>query len=198
MGRAMSTRTHPAIPHNVAVPAHATPSGDGIVVGSGPVQIDAFIDFLCPFCRQFEERSGSLLKRFVDDRVATLVYHPLGFLDRLSVPGGYSTRAAAASAASSDADMFLPYKDALFANQPQEGGPGLDDEELVDLGRSVGIEDPRFADAVFSGTYQPWVRFVTELAVERGVGGTPTVLVAGIPVPANPQTIAAAVAELAP
>jgi protein-disulfide isomerase len=180
------------------VPAHATASGDGIVVGSGPVHIDAFIDFLCPFCRQFEGRSGSLLKRFVDDRVATLVYHPLGFLDRLSVPGGYSTRAAAASAASSDADMFLPYKDALFANQPQEGGPGLDDEELVDLGRSVGIEGPRFADAVFSGTYQPWVRFVTELAVERGVGGTPTVLVAGIPVPANPQTIAAAVAELAP
>jgi len=56
---------------NVAVPAHATRSGDGIVVGSSPVQIDTFIDFLCPFCRQFEERSGSLLKRFVDDRVAT-------------------------------------------------------------------------------------------------------------------------------
>jgi protein-disulfide isomerase len=197
MGRAMSTRTHPAIPQNVAVPAHATPSGDGIVVGSGPVQIDAFIDFLCPFCRMFEERSGSLLKRLLDDDVATLVYHPLGFLDRLSVPGGYSTRAASASAAASDADTFLPYKDALFANQPEEGGPGLDDEELVELGRSVGIDDPRFADAIFSGTYQPWVRFVTELAVERGVGGTPTVLVAGTPVPANPQTIAAAVDELA-
>src|ERR1044072_8738031 len=152
MGRAMSTRTHPAIPHNVAVPAHATPGGDGIVVGSGPVQIDAFIAFLCPFCRQCEERSGTLLKRFVDDGVATLVYHPLGFLDRLSVPGGYSTRAAAASAASSAAYMFLPYKDSLFANQAQEGGLGLDDEEVVDLGRSVGIEDARFADAVFSGT----------------------------------------------
>lgn len=197
MGRGMSTRTHPAIPHNVAVPAHATRSGDGIVVGSGRVQIDAFIDFLCPFCRQFEERSGGLLKDLVDDGVATLVYHPLGFLDRLSVPGGYSTRAAAAAGASSNADMFLPYKDAVFANQPEEGAPGLDDEELVALGRSVGIADPCFAESVFSGTYQPWVRFVTELAVERGVGGTPTVLVAGIPVPANPQTIAAAVAELA-
>ena len=196
MGRAMSTRTDSAIPHNVVVPAHATPGGDGIVVGGGPVQIDAFIDFLCPFCRQFEERSRSLLKRFLEDQVATLVYHPLGFLDRLSVRGGYSTRAASASAAAADADRFLPYKDALFVNQPEEGGPGLDDEELVDLGRSVGIEDPRFADAVFSGTYQPWVRLVTELAAERGVGGTPTVLVAGIAVPANPQTIAAAVAEL--
>ncbi len=196
MGRAMSTRTHPAIPDNVAVPGHATRSGDGIVAGSGPVQIDAFIDFSCPFCRQFEERSRSLLERFVDEHVATLVYPPLG-LDRLSVPGDYSTRAAAASAAASDADMFLPYKDALFANQPEEAGPGLDDEELVELGRSVGIDDPRFADAIFSGTYQPWVRFVTELAVEGGVGGTPTVLVAGVAVPANPQTIAAAVADLA-
>jgi protein-disulfide isomerase len=194
----MSTRAHPAIPDNVAVPAHATPSGDGIVVGSGPVPIDAFIDFLCPFCRQFEERSEGLLKRLVDEYIVTIAYHPLGFLDRLSVPGGYSTRAAGAAAAASDADMFVPYKDALFANQPEEGGPGLDDEELVELGRSVGIDDPRFADAVFSGAYHPWVRFVTELAVERGVGGTPTVLVGGIPVPANPQTIAAAVADLAP
>jgi protein-disulfide isomerase len=194
----MSTRGHPAIPDNVAVPAHATPSGDGIVVGTGRVPIDAFIDFLCPFCRQFEERSGNLLKRLVDDYIVTIAYHPLGFLDRLSVPGGYSTRAAAASAAASDVAMFVPYKDALYANQPEEGGPGLDDEELVELGRSVGIDDPRFADAVFSGTYQPWVRFVTEIAVERGVGGTPTVLVAGIPVPANPQTIAAAVAEFVP
>ncbi len=46
--------------------------------------------------------------------------------------------------------------------------------------------------------YQPWTRFVTETAIERGIGGTPTVLVASIPVPANPQTIVAAVAELGP
>ena len=40
------------------VPAGATPEGDGIVVGHGPVRVDAFIDFLCPFCRQFELSSG--------------------------------------------------------------------------------------------------------------------------------------------
>jgi protein-disulfide isomerase len=193
----MSTRTHPAIPSSVAVPAHTTPSGDGILVGRGPVLIDVYIDFLCPFCRQFEERSAELLKRLVADDIVTIAYHPLGFLDQLTMPSGYSTRAAAASGAASDLDMFVPYKDALFASQPEEGGPGLDDEELVELGRSVGIDNAHFADAVFSGTYQPWVRFVTEIAIERGVGGTPTVLVAGIPVPANPQTIAAAVADIA-
>ncbi|MDX6706245.1 MAG: hypothetical protein QOF69_3135 [Solirubrobacteraceae bacterium] len=190
--------THAAIPSSIPVPAGATPSGDGIAVGSGAITVEAYVDFLCPFCKQFEERSRSLLDRYVKDHIITLVYHPLGFLDRLSSPHGYSSRAAGASACASDVGMFPPYKDALFDNQPEEGGPGLDDEELVELGRSVGIDDMRFADGVFSGTYLPWVAFVTELAIERGIGGTPTVLVAGIPVPANPRTIAAAVADLAP
>jgi protein-disulfide isomerase len=187
---------HTAIPSSIPVPAGATQSGDGIAVGSGPITVDAYIDFLCPFCRQFEERSRSLLARYVSDHVITLVYHPLGFLDRLSKPFGYSSRAAGAAASASDVGMFPPYKDALFDNQPEEGGPGLDDAELVELGRSVGIDDPRFADGVFSGTYLPWVAFVTELAIERGIGGTPTVLVAGRPVPANRQTIAGAIADL--
>ena len=52
--------------------------------------------FLCPFCRQFEERSGSLLDRYGKDHIITLVYHPLGHLDRLSSSHGYSSRAAGA------------------------------------------------------------------------------------------------------
>jgi hypothetical protein len=52
--------------------------------------------FLRPFCRQFEERSGSLLDRYGKDHIITLVYHPLGHLDRLSSSHGYSSRAAGA------------------------------------------------------------------------------------------------------
>ena len=44
--------TRPAMPSRL--PAGATPEGDGILVGNGPVRIDAYIDFLCPYCRQFE------------------------------------------------------------------------------------------------------------------------------------------------
>ena len=38
-----------------------TPEGDGIVLGDGPVQVDAFIDFLCPYCQRFELSSGPAL-----------------------------------------------------------------------------------------------------------------------------------------
>ena len=48
--------TYPTIPEHV--PAGVAPEGDGVVIGAGPVRVDAFIDFLCPFCRQFELSSG--------------------------------------------------------------------------------------------------------------------------------------------
>jgi protein-disulfide isomerase len=182
----------------IPVPAGASPNGDGLIIGSGSVVVDAFVDFLCPFCKMFEDRSRPTLERLLLEGAITMVYHPLGFLDRLST-SHYSSRASAASAAASDVGKFAPYKDALFANQPQEGGPGLDDNELVELGRAAGIDEPEFAtfaDAVFSGTYLAWTAYVTELAIEAGIGGTPTVLVAGMAVPANPTTIEAAVRDL--
>jgi protein-disulfide isomerase len=190
-------RTAPLTSPAIAVPAGATPGGDGIVLGAGPVTVEAYVDFLCPFCRQFEERSGPLLDRLLGEEAITMIYHPLGFLDRLSHPAGYSSRAAAASGCASDAGHFGEYKDALFANQPEEGGPGLDDAELVALGRAIGIDDPAFADGVYSGLYLPWAAYVTEAAVERGVSGTPTVVVQGTPIPASPTTIAAAVTSAA-
>ncbi|MFF9118583.1 DsbA family protein [Streptomyces massasporeus] len=187
----MSTQT-PRIRLPSRVPAGASPSGDGIVVGTGQVQVDAFIDFLCPFCKQFEERSGPLLDELVADEVISLVYHPMGFLDGLSTTR-YSSRASAASGCASDGGHFMEYLYALFANQPPEGGPGLSDDELVQLGRAVGLADSSFAAGVRQGVYLDWSSYVTATAVQRGVGGTPTVAVRGVPVPANPRTILAAV-----
>jgi protein-disulfide isomerase len=179
------------------VPAGATPEGDGIALGEGPVRVDAYIDFLCPFCRQFEERSGPYLDRLLDAGAISLVYHPLGFLDRLSTTR-YSSRASAASGCASDFGRFRAYKDALFANQPPEGGPGLSQEQLIVLGRTAGLTDPGFGSCVANGTHLSWSEYVTLRAAQLGVSGTPSVFVAGVPVPANGPVIAAAVAEIAP
>lgn len=177
-------------------PAGATPTADGIIVGEGPVRVDAYIDFLCPFCRMFEERSGPVLNRLLDTGAISLVYHPLGFLDRLSTTR-YSSRASAASGCAADSGRFRQYKDVLFANQPPEGGPGLSQEQLIQLGAVAGVDDPGFAACVAGGVHLPWSDYVTLRAVQRGVSGTPSVFVAGIPVPANGTTIEAAVAEIA-
>jgi protein-disulfide isomerase len=174
------------------VPASATPDGDGIVVGAGPVAVDTYIDFLCPFCRQFELSSGDTLATLVTDGLISLAYHPMNFLDAASTTH-YSTRAAASSGCASDGGRFVEYAHALFVNQPSEGGPGLTYARLIEIGRSVELTGPAFGECVEGGKYLDWPPYVTAVATALGVSATPTVLVEGIPVPANARMIAAAV-----
>jgi protein-disulfide isomerase len=171
-------------------PAGTPADGGGIALGDGPVRVDTYIDFLCPFCRMFEEQNGKALDELSDGGYITLVYHPLGFLDRLSTTR-YSTRAAAASGCASDEGGFRQYLYTLYDNQPPEGSAGLSDEELIQLGLQTGL-DERFGRCVLNGVYIPWAEYETAMAIQRGVSGTPSVYVDGVPVPASANAIAAA------
>jgi protein-disulfide isomerase len=186
--------TDPAVPSRL--PAGATAEGDGIVLGHGPVRVDAFIDFLCPFCRRFELSSGPTLARLVADGQVSLVYHPMNFLDEASTTS-YSTRAAAASGCAADRGRFAEYAHALFASQPPEGGPGLSDAELAGLGHAAGLAVAAFTACVSDAPYRDWPPYVTARATALGVEATPTVLVAGAAVRPEARPIAAAVAEAA-
>jgi len=173
-----------------ALPGRATGSRSG----HGPVRVDAFIDFLCPFCRRFELSSGPALADLVAGGQISLVYHPLNFLDEASTTS-YSTRAAAASGCAADGGQFVAYAHALFVNQPPEGGPGLSDAELAALGRQVGLAGAAFTACVSGAPYLDWAPYVTARAVAAGVEATPTVLVAGAAVRPRARPITAAVAR---
>jgi protein-disulfide isomerase len=175
------------------LPADATPEGDGVVTGDGPVRVDAFIDFLCPYCRRFELSSGSALARLAADHQASVVYHPMNFLDQASTTN-YSTRAAAASGCAADHGRFADYAHALFVHQPPEGGPGLSDAELASIGHQVGLGGAAFAACLSDGPYLDWPSYVTAGATAAGVSATPTVLVAGAVVGPEADAITAAVA----
>jgi protein-disulfide isomerase len=176
------------------LPAGATPDGDGLVVGDGPVRVDAFIDFLCPYCRRFELSAGPALARLVADRQASVAYHPMNFLDGASTTN-YSTRAAAASGCAADQRRFSDYAHALFVHQPPEGGRGLSDAELADIGREIGLGDGAFGACLSDGPYLDWPGYVTARAAAAGVNATPTVLVDGAPTEPDAKAITAAVAR---
>jgi protein-disulfide isomerase len=178
------------------LPTGANADGDGVVIGRGPVQIDAFIDFLCPYCRQFELSAGSTLTRLVAAGRATLVYHPMNFLDQASTTN-YSSRAASAAGCAADRGRFAEYAQALFASQPSEGGPGLTDAELVSIGGSIGLDVAAFAECVSAAPYLDWATWVTARATALGVEATPTVLVAGASVNPEARAIEIAVAKAA-
>jgi protein-disulfide isomerase len=158
--------------------------------------VDAFIDFLCPFCRQFELSAGPALASMAAEQRISLAYHPMNFLDEASTTN-YSTRAAVASGCAADQGQFLAYVHELFAHQPPEGGPGLSDAELASLGPAAGLTSEAFTACLSEAPYLEWPSYVTERAVALGVGGTPTVLVAGKMVDPDEQSITAAVNEAA-
>jgi protein-disulfide isomerase len=176
------------------IPAGATTEGDGVLRGLGPVRVDAFIDFLCPYCRRFELSAAPTLAGLVSDGLISLAYHPMNFLDEASTTN-YSTRAAAASGCAADEDRFAEYAHALFVNQPPEGGPGLTDDELAGLGAAAGLA-PTFTDCVATARYLDWPSYVTARAIARGVSATPTVFVDGAGVSPDAQAISAAVAAV--
>jgi protein-disulfide isomerase len=181
---------------SATVPAHLT-GGTSVVVGKAdaPVTVVAYEDFQCPACGAFERSNDAQLKAWVAAGTVRIEYRPIAFLDRASTDD-YSTRAlnAAAAVVDSAPAAFEAFHDALFAEQPAEGGPGLSDARLIDLAVAAGAPRPPVAAAVRDLTYRAWAARVTDDSSKAGVTQTPTVQVAGRTLrDHDPATVRAAV-----
>jgi protein-disulfide isomerase len=165
----------------LTAPTSATESG-AVLIGKpeAKVTVTVYLDFMCPYCGQFERANGDALAAAIDNGTAKLEVHPMAFLDEMSGGTKYSTRAsnAFAAVANHDADTALAFSQLLFAQQPAENTAGLDDATIADLATQAGAP----ADVVASfvkQTYQPWVAKITQQAFDSGVTGTPTVKING-------------------
>jgi len=189
-------------PATYATPAQVDNDGGpdgGILAASegGSVPVEVYFDFMCVACKQFEAALTPTLNRLLAEKKITLVWHPVNLLDGLSVPAGYSTRAASAAGCAAATGRLKAYGEALFDRQPAPGGPGLNDDQLVDLGGLVGLNAPAFAKCVRALPYRDWVNHVSALAGLRAVTRTPALYVAQHRLAApTPATLTAAVATL--
>lgn len=161
-----------------AAPAGATADQTGVAVGSGPVTVEIYLDYLCPACREFEAEAGETIDRYLAQERITVVYHPVAILDRYST-NEYSSRSAAGAGCAADAGRLSEYTEALYADQPDEGGPGHTNERLVEIAAAAGLPGESFGQCLSEGRYGDWVAHVTESMARRGVRGTPTVFVNG-------------------
>lgn len=167
--------------YEVIEPAAPVSDTFGVKLGDGPVEIDLFIDYMCPACNQFESAYAENIKTWLDEGSVTVNYHPITILDRLSQNTQYSTRAAAAAVCAADAgeQAFLDYTLALYENQPAENTKGLSDDELLGIGKKLGF-DGEWQTCVKDETYRGWVQAGTRWATsEGGIDGTPTAKVNG-------------------
>lgn len=159
----------------------STRSDDGVVMvaddAQDPVSVELYVDLQCPACREYESRVADTLEELVIDGRIELVVHPIAILDGASTTQ-YSSRAAAAVACAADEGLFWQYQKLLYAEQPDEGGDGLSEARLVELGNQVGLP-AEFETCVSSDAQADWVVQVTDAARAADISATPTVLVDG-------------------
>lgn len=171
----------------LVAPAGATVGGALAVGPAGaPVRLEVYVDYMCPFCGQFERANGAELNRLVADGTVRLELYPMSFLDRLSGGSRYSTRAANAVATVADRapDRVLAFTAALFDAQPAEGTVGRSDDEIAVLARHAGVGEQvigAFADRAF----EPWIARSTATVFDSGITGTPTVKINGTVFPGD-------------
>jgi Thioredoxin len=172
-----------------APPGH-TPEG-GVLVGSQGARrrLMVFEDPQCPYCREFEEVSGDLLRREVAAGAVAVEYRIRSFL------GDESVRAANALALAAGAGRFDELRREMFANQPPEQSGGFSTQELLKLGSRVGLTSADYLAGVQQGRYESWVREIDQVFGEQDPRGTPFALLDGRPIDSeslyDPERLAA-------
>ncbi len=157
-----------------------TASGDhSLLMGkdSAPMKVVVYEDFLCPFCREFEESSRDFLVKAAQQGKVQVEYRPFHLL---SDDQNYSLNTLNAFAAilANDPQKALAFHDLAFDNQPYETAPNKPTvNDLKGWAKDVGVGSDVLA--AFDTVDQTWVDAATQAAVDAKVKGTPTVLVDG-------------------
>lgn len=158
---------------------------------SGVLDIQMYVDYLCPVCGQFEATNGDYISSLLENGGTTVEIHPIAILDRLSQGAKYSTRAANATACVADLspNQFYDFHNQLYANQPAENTAGLSDDELIALTQTAQVENPnKIASCIKDQTFKNWAGAATARALNGPipnsnvdkVTGTPTIIVNGL------------------
>lgn len=182
IGYGIYLATRPAGP--IAVPEGVAEDQPYLVFGadedSGKPVVEMQLDFMCPYCGEFESANGQDVQDLVAADAITLHLVPRNFLDTASTTGDYSTRTANALVCvyEESPDNALSFLTLLFENQPAEGSAGLTDDEIWGYAQEAGASDS-VQTCLTDGTYSDWVDDVADPHGAETGGGTPYITIDG-------------------
>jgi protein-disulfide isomerase len=171
-----------ALDTTAKVDAPAAGSKYGVTIGpkDAPHDVVIYEDFLCPFCGELEAETHEKLATLADDGKVRVEYRPFNLLSSL---GDYSARSAEAFSIvldKSGPDVAKKFHDLLYANQPEEKGPFLSNEDILKLAVQAGASEADVKDAITNVDGKgAWVTDATQAALDAGVRSTPTILLDG-------------------
>ena len=164
---------------------------------------ELYEDFQCPACGFLEKANG---KNIIESAVKgdiNLTLHPMIFLDRNYPESQLSSlRATMAFGCAADAGKTAEFHSGVFELQPAKEGDGFSNQQLLDLGKKVGIQGSdytTFETCLTTEKYKGWAQNSQLHAQDRGVQGTPSFYLNGTQIEnstvADPAGFAGVVAE---
>jgi protein-disulfide isomerase len=140
-----------------------------VLLGSAgaPRHLVVFEDPQCPYCRQFEEVCGDVLRTARTKGTVAVEYRMRCFL------GIESVRADNALALAAEEGRFDELREQLFASQPEEGTGGFTVADLRELGERAGLTGAGYRSGLEEGRYEAWVLQVEQSFQAEDPRGTP-------------------------
>ncbi|MCZ1010467.1 thioredoxin domain-containing protein [Streptomyces lydicus] len=166
----------------LVTPAHTQgKNGTEILIGDKNAKqtLEVFEDVRCPACAAFEQSSGKLLAKDIEDGRYRVRFTMYTFIDDAGGGEGSKNALSALGAALNvSPEAFLKYKSALYSAKyhpdEREDLYAKDSELLKVAGEVPELKnDKAFATAVKKGTYDRWAMEMTALFGRKGVKGTP-------------------------
>ncbi|MDN3351038.1 thioredoxin domain-containing protein [Actinomadura sp. DC4] len=157
---------------------------DGAILAAKPgvkaPKLELFEDFQCPICHEFENASGSTIKRLAAEGKVNVLYYPFWLFKQQPEPIRGNSQRAANAALCAPADKWIQYHDAIYKHQPAEGSKGFSNKDLIGWAKDLGFATPQFQQCVNGNQKQSQIDQMTNYAEQtRKVTGTPTVFLNG-------------------
>jgi protein-disulfide isomerase len=131
------------------------------------VTIIEFSDFQCPYCKRGSEIMKEVSAKYGDKIRFTFHHFPLGFHQR-AMP------AAEASECALEQGKFWEYHDLLWENNRK-----LEDGDLLDYAKKVGLKVVDYQDCMSSHKYQAKVQADMDAGSALGINGVPVFFING-------------------
>lgn len=147
---------------NPTTPILNTSNNQDINRSEDKVYVDIYLDYLCPYCKMFEEIQSQALKDVsnANDNVV-ITYYPISFLGEYSLISSN----AATCIAEYQPELFWTVNESLFQMQPEEGsGRALGGNQVKNMIKeqltglkineevSSCVDDMRFQDYLIGST----------------------------------------------
>lgn len=150
-----------------------------------PVTLQIYADYQCPHCRNFNDtieplliddyvRSGMIRLEFIDFPVIGI-----SSLDELTDDSKVSVQAAEATMCAGEQDAYMAFRETLYQVGESISPDTLSDSNLVSAAQNMGLDGDSLETCLTSGRYEKAVITGMLSGIDKGVQGTPTMMVNG-------------------